>query len=234
MIACTQPRRVAAITVAQRVSQERGTSIGEEVGYTVRFDDCSGPRTRIKYLTDGMLLREALIDPLLKKYSMVILDEAHERTIATDVLLGLLKSVRAARGKDFRLIVMSATLDATGFISYFPGAKAAYVQGRQHNVDIMYTMEPQVSYLDSAITTALQIHCDEGTGDVLVFLTGQDEIEAAERLLKDRASALSTDSSLPTITVVPMFAALPPEAQMKAFAPAPSGTRKVIFSTNIA
>lgn len=234
LIACTQPRRVAAITVAQRVSQELGTQLGGKVGYTVRFDDCTSSETKIKYMTDGMLLREALIDPILKKYSVVILDEAHERTIATDILLGLLKLVRAARGDDFRLIVMSATLDATGFVSYFPGSKAVYVQGRQHPVDIMYTQEPQESYLDSAITTAIQIHCDESEGDVLVFLTGQDEIEAAERLIKDRYASLPNNIVDGSILAVPMYAALPPDAQMQAFSPAPPGVRKVIFSTNIA
>jgi len=234
VIACTQPRRVAAVTVAQRVAQERGVEVGTEVGYTVRFDDCTSSRTRLKYMTDGMLLREAMLDPHLKRYRAVILDEAHERTVATDVLLGLLKEARAARGADFRLLVMSATLDAAGFQAYFPGARAAYVEGRLHPVDIMYTMKPQESYLDAAITAALQLHCDEGPGDALVFLTGQDEIQSAERLIRERAAALPSDSRRLQLEVVPMYAALPPEAQMRAFAPAPEGTRKIVLSTNIA
>jgi ATP-dependent RNA helicase DHX8/PRP22 len=236
VIACTQPRRVAAVTVAQRVAEERSSTLGQEVGYTVRFDDCTSSKTRLKYLTDGMLLREALLDPLLRRYAVVVLDEAHERTVATDVLLGLLKQVRAARGEDFRLVVMSATLDATGFTRYFPGSHAAYVQGRQHPVDIMYTTEPQESYLDSAITAALQLHLDEGPGDVLVFLTGQDEIEAAERLLTERTAVLTQntgDIGL-ELVAVPMYASLPPEAQMRAFAAAPPNVRKVVLSTNIA
>lgn len=234
VIACTQPRRVAAMTVAQRVAQERGCELGGEVGYTVRFDDCTGPSTRIKYMTDGMLLREALLDPHLRRYSAVVLDEAHERTVSTDVLLGLLKAAREARKGDFRLLVMSATLDAAGFTRYFPGAGAAYVEGRQHPVDVLYTSEPQDSYVDAAITTALQIHGDEDTGDVLVFLTGQDEIEAAERMLRDRAAALPADSTRADLLVVPMYAALPPEAQMRAFLPAPANVRKVVLCTNIA
>lgn len=235
-IVCTQPRRVAAITVAQRVAQERGCKVGEEVGYTVRFDDCTSNKTRLKYVTDGMLLREALLDPSLARYSAVILDEVHERTVATDVLLGLLKSVRAARGKDFHLIVMSATLDAAGFQQYFPGAAAAYVEGRQHPVQVFYTAQPEDSYLDAAITAVLQVHFDEAPGDVLVFLTGQEEIEAAERLLKERMAKISAQAEPPSLTleIVPMYAALPPEAQMRAFQPAPSGARKVVLSTNIA
>ena len=234
IIACTQPRRVAAMTVAQRVAQERGCQLGGEVGYTVRFDDCTSPSTRIKYMTDGMLLREALLDPLLRRYSAVVLDEAHERTVSTDVLLGLLKAAREARKGEFRLLVMSATLDAAGFARYFPGSKAAYVEGRQHPVQVMYTSEPQSSYLDAAITTALQVHCDEAPGDVLVFLTGQDEIEAAERMLRDRDAALPPDPDRPLLSVVPMYSALPPEAQMLAFQPAVAGTRKVVLCTNIA
>jgi ATP-dependent RNA helicase DHX8/PRP22 len=240
LIACTQPRRVAAMTVAQRVAQERGCELGEEVGYTVRFDDCTGPSTRIKYMTDGMLLREALLDPKLKRYSVVILDEAHERTVSTDVLLGLLKAAREARKGDFRLLVMSATLDAAGFTRYFPESGAAYVEGRQHPVEILYTATPQDSYLDAAITTALQVHCDESSGDILVFLTGQDEIEAAERLLNEKAAALplvdlnSKDFPRPALLVIPMYAALPPEAQMKAFTPALPGVRKIVLCTNIA
>jgi ATP-dependent RNA helicase DHX8/PRP22 len=226
------------MTVAQRVAQERGCALGEEIGYTVRFDDCTGPSTRIKYMTDGMLLREALLDPKLKRYSVVVLDEAHERTVSTDVLLGLLKAAREARKGDFRLLVMSATLDAAGFTRYFPESGAAYVEGRQHPVEIMYTTQPQDSYLDAAITTALQVHCDEGDGDILVFLTGQDEIEAAERLLREKAAALPAvlDDNNPRLEllVVPMYAALPPDAQMKAFQPAPPGARKVVLCTNIA
>lgn len=235
VIACTQPRRVAATTVAARVAAELGCTLGEEVGYSVRFDDCTSPATKIKYVTDGLLLREALADPLLKRYSVVLLDEAHERTVATDVLLGLLKDVCAARGNRFRLVVMSATLDAAGFQRYFPGAGAVYVQGRQHAVDILYTAQPQPSYVDAAVNGTLQIHCDElPDGDVLVFLTGQDEIEACERLLVERAAALPPTLGRPMLLPLPIYAALPQEAQLRVFQPAPLGTRKVVLATNIA
>lgn len=262
LVACTQPRRVAAVTVAQRVAEEMGTELGAgKVGYSIRFDDRTSPNTRIKYLTDGMLLREALVDPRLSRYKVVVLDEAHERTVATDVLFGLLKEVCRQRRDDFRLVVMSATLDAAAFTRYFEGAKAAYVQGRQFPVEVMYTAAPQDSYLDAAIAAALQVHCDEGPGDILVFLTGQDEIESCARLIAERAAALpppeaadgaaeaaagdegeggeggedGIGASRPReLLVLPIYAALPPEQQLRVFQPAPPGTRKVILATNIA
>lgn len=245
-IAITQPRRVAAITVAQRVAAEVGCTLGTTVGYAVRFDDCSnGNETKIKYLTDGLLLREALIDPFLRRYSVVILDEAHERSLNTDILMGLLKQVRRKRKGDFRLIIMSATLDAASFTSYFDNAEAAYIQGRQHPVEVFYTDQPQESYLDAAITAAIQVHVEQPPGDVLVFLTGQEEIESAERIIKERAAALFHQQQHPenhpenhhhssNLTVLPLYAALTPEAQLKVFSPAKDGGRKIILSTNIA
>ncbi|KIY98086.1 RNA helicase [Monoraphidium neglectum] len=239
MIACTQPRRVAAVTVARRVAEEMGVQLGQKVGYSIRFDDCTSPSTRIKYMTDGMLLRECLLDPLLNKYKVVIVDEAHERTVSTDVLLGLLKGVAARRGDDFRLLVMSATLDAEAFSKYFGGARAVWVQGRQHPVAVMCTTHPEDNYLDAALNAVLQVHCEEGPGDILVFLTGQEEIEGLERLLMDRAAALPDGAAgrgggPEELLVLPIYAALPPEQQMRVFDPAPAGSRKAILATNIA
>lgn len=114
MICCTQPRRVAALTVAKRVSEEMDVEFGEEVGYTIRFEDYTSERTKLKYMTDGMLEREAMNDPLLSRYSIILLDEAHERTLATDIMMGLLKELLPKR-PDLKLIVMSATLDAGRF-----------------------------------------------------------------------------------------------------------------------
>ena len=114
MICCTQPRRVAALTVAKRVSEEMDVEFGEEVGYTIRFEDYTSVRTKLKYMTDGMLEREAMNDPLLSRYSIILLDEAHERTLATDIMMGLLKELLPKR-PDLKLIVMSATLDAGRF-----------------------------------------------------------------------------------------------------------------------
>ena len=254
-IACTQPRRVAALTVAQRVATERRCAVGEEVGYTVRFDDCTSKSTRLKYMTDGMLLRECLLDPLLRRYDTILLDEAHERTIATDILLGLLKAAREQRKGSFRLIIMRATLDVEGYQRFFPGAQAIYVKGRQHKVDVFYLSEPQESYLDALVAAVVQLHHDEDEGDILGFLTGQDEIEVAHRLINERIKAL-TDADLgdagfqknkvhvdngkapafkaSKLHVVPMYAALPPDKQLLAFAPVPKGDRKCVLSTNIA
>ena len=239
-IACTQPRRVAALTVAQRVAVERRCVLGEEVGYTVRFDDKTSRQTRLKYMTDGMLLRECLIDPLLKRYDIIILDEAHERTIATDILLGLLKAARERRKGSFRLIIMSATLDVEGYQGFFPESSAIYIRGRQHPVDVFYLSAPQESYLDALVAAVLQLHHDEKEGDILGFLTGQEEIEVAHRLINERIKAL-TDSDIDgsragrrKLHVVPMYAALPPDKQLLAFEPVPEGDRKVVLSTNIA
>lgn len=159
-IACTQPRRVAAITVARRVAEESGVQLGAEVGYSVRFDDTSSDATKVKYMTDGMLIREAILDPRMLKYSVVFLDEAHERTVNMDVLMGLLKAAqsrRAGGGKPLKLVIMSATLDYEIFAGYYPNAQTAFVQGRQFPVEILYTAQPQDSYVQAAINAVLQV-----------------------------------------------------------------------------
>jgi pre-mRNA-splicing factor ATP-dependent RNA helicase DHX15/PRP43 len=122
-VACTQPRRVAALSISKRVSEEADVVLGQEVGYTIRFEDLTSDKTFLKYMTDGMLLREATMDPKLTKYSVIILDEAHERTLATDILFGLLKEILKNR-PDLRLVVMSATLDAGKFQDYFESAQS--------------------------------------------------------------------------------------------------------------
>ncbi|DBA69678.1 hypothetical protein WJX79_010671 [Trebouxia sp. C0005] len=234
-IACTQPRRVAAITVARRVAQELPCHLGQEVGYSVRFDDKSCASTKIRYMTDGMLLREALRSPSLERYQVIILDEAHERTVQTDVLMGLLKKIKAERGKSLKLIIMSATLDAAAFARYFGGTKTVYIQGRQHPVELLYTALPEDSYLDAALTTVLQIHLEEQAGDILVFLTGQEEIESLQQLLRHRAEQVTANkSNAQQLMVVSLYAAMGADQQLQVFQPAPADTRKVILSTNIA
>ncbi|CAI9100914.1 OLC1v1038104C1 [Oldenlandia corymbosa var. corymbosa] len=238
MVACTQPRRVAAMSVSRRVADEMDVIIGEEVGYSIRFEDCSSGRTVLKYLTDGMLLREAMNDPLLEKYRVIILDEAHERTLPTDVLCGLLKEVLKNR-PDLKLVVMSATLEAEKFQAYFDGAPLMKVPGRLHPVEIFYTQEPEKDYLEAAIRTVLQIHICESPGDILVFLTGEEEIEEACRKISREIGNLGDEVG--PVKVVPLYSSLPPAMQQKIFEPAPGplveggpAGRKIVVSTNIA
>lgn len=265
MIACTQPRRVAAVTVAGRVAEEVGCALGQAVGYAVRFDDKTSARTVIKYMTDGVLLREAMADPLLTRYGVVVLDEAHERSLQTDILFGLIRRAQRQRS-DLRVVVMSATLDVESFQKFFEQegkegggeekgenekkekkkeASAAAlanvgvvrVEGRQYGVDVYYCHEAQEDSIDAACLTVLQIHESEPLpGDILVFLSGQEDIEALAELLNEHADIPTGETGL-RLEICPLFAALPPEQQLKAFRP-PRGpratTRKVILATNIA
>ena len=177
-IGCTQPRRVAAMSVAKRVSEEFGCRLGQEVGYTIRFEDCTSQETKIKYMTEGMLLRECLLDPDLSQYSVIMLDEAHERTVHTDVLFGLMKKTIQKR-KDLKLIVTSATLDAVKFSTYFFESPIFTIPGRTFPVEILYTKEVESDYLDAALITVMQIHLTEPPGDILVFLTGKSSTYSA-------------------------------------------------------
>jgi ATP-dependent RNA helicase DHX8/PRP22 len=229
-IGCTQPRRVAAISVAKRVAEECEVKLGAEVGYSIRFEDCTSPETKIKYMTDGMLLRECLTDPELKQYSVIMLDEAHERTIDTDVLFGLLKKTKESR-PDLKVIVTSATLDAEKFSKYFFGADIFIIPGRTHPVKLLYSREPETDYLEAAISTVMQIHISEPAGDVLLFLTGQEEIDTACQVLHEKAKA---NRDLPELVILPIYSALPSEIQSKIFEPAPPGGRKCVIATNIA
>ena len=231
MVGCTQPRRVAAMSVAKRVAEEVGCKLGQEVGYTIRFEDCTSPETKIKYMTDGMLQREVLLDPNLRKYSVIMLDEAHERTIATDVLFGLLKKTLKRR-PDLKVIVTSATLDADKFSEYFNKCPIFTIPGRTYPVEIMYSREPESDYLDAALVTVMQIHLTEPAGDILLFLTGQEEIDTSCEILFERMKALGP--SVPELIILPVYSALPSEMQSKIFEPAPPGSRKVVIATNIA
>lgn len=239
-VACTQPRRVAAMSVAARVADEMDVELGEEVGYNIRFENNSGSKTILKYMTDGMLLREAMEDHDLTRYSCIILDEAHERTLATDILMGLLKQV-SVRRPDLKIIIMSATLDAEKFQNYFNNAPLLAVPGRTHSVEIYYTPEFQRDYLDAAIRTVLQIHATEGEGDILLFLTGEEEIEDACRKISLEGDELVREQNCGPLKVYPLYGSLPPHQQQKIFEPAPTNPnpngrpgRKVIISTNIA
>ncbi|KAI0320167.1 P-loop containing nucleoside triphosphate hydrolase protein [Amylostereum chailletii] len=169
-VGCTQPRRVAAMSVAARVAEEMGTKVGYEVGYSIRFEDATSDKTVLKYMTDGMLLREFLTEPDLAGYSALIIDEAHERTLNTDILFALVKDIARFR-PEMRLLISSATMDAEKFSEYFDDAPVFYVPGRRYPVDIHYTPQPEANYLHAAITTVFQIHTTQPKGDILVFLT---------------------------------------------------------------
>eukprot|EP00124_Ichthyophonus_hoferi_P005335 Ihof_evm3s748 gene=Ihof_evmTU3s748 len=237
LVACTQPRRVAAMSVAARVAQEMDVVLGEEVGYTIRFEDCTGAKTKLKYMTDGMLLREAMADPLLERYNCIILDEAHERTLATDILMGLLKEIAHQR-EDLKIVIMSATLDASKFQSYFEGAPLMQVPGRTFPVEIFYTPEPERDYLVAAIRTVVQIHLCEGEGDMLLFLTGEEEIEDACKKIKQEIMSAGPDAG--DVKIIPLYSSLPPNLQQRVFESAPPNkangaiSRKIVISTNIA
>ena len=170
-VGCTQPRRVAAMSVAARVATEMDSKLGHEVGYSIRFEECCSEKTVIKYMTDGMLLREFMMDPTLSTYSVIMIDEAHERTLHTDILLSLIKDLSRARD-DLKIIISSATLDAQKFSDYFDCAPIITIPGRRFKVDILYTKAPEGDYVEAAVVTTLQIHVTQGPGDILVFLTG--------------------------------------------------------------
>jgi len=231
MIGCTQPRRVAAVSVSKRVAEEYGCALGEQVGYSIRFEDVTSSDTVIKYMTDGMLMREYLADNDLKRYSSLMLDEAHERTIHTDVLFGLLKDL-CRRRPDLKIIVTSATLDAEKFSTYFFQCPIFTIPGRTFPVEILYTKEPESDYLDACLITVMQIHLSEPAGDILVFLTGQEEIDTCCETLYTRMQALG--DLAPELIILPVYSALPSEMQSRIFEPAPTGSRKCVVATNIA
>ncbi|KXT10332.1 hypothetical protein AC579_1031 [Pseudocercospora musae] len=231
-VGCTQPRRVAAMSVAARVAEEVGVKLGNEVGYAIRFEDATSEKTKLKYMTDGMLLREFLTEPDLGGYSALMIDEAHERTLHTDILFGLVKDI--ARGRpDLKLLISSATLDAQKFSEFFDDAPILNIPGRTYDVEMNYSLQPEANYLSAAITTVFQIHLSQPMpGDILVFLTGQDEIEQAEQSLQETARKLG--SAAPELMICPIYANLPTDLQQKIFDPTPPKVRKVVLATNIA
>lgn len=231
MIGCTQPRRVAATSVAARVAEEMHVRLGQEVGYSIRFEDETSERTVVKYLTDGTLLREFLSDPLLSNYSALVIDEAHERTISTEILLSLLKDIAHER-TDLKIIVASATINAQKFSEFFNGAPIFNVPGRRYPVAIHYTQQPEANYIQAAVNTIFLIHSKKPRGDILVFLTGQEEIESLQESLIEATEKMI--SLMDELIICPIYANLPYDLQKKIFEPTPPNARKVVLATNIA
>jgi len=252
-VACTQPRRIAAMSVAARVADEMNVVLGQEVGYAVRFENCTSKATKLKYLTDGMLLREAMLDSLLSSYGVIILDEAHERTLQTEILFGVVKRALTIRNEagstlsPLKVIIMSATINVKLFKKYF-GSPVLTIEGRQYPVNDMFVEVPQSDLIMSTLITVFQIHrtCEEG--DILVFCAGQDEILSLVTLCKKILK--QAPESLRNLNPLPLYASLPAAHQMRVFFPCKSGqtdevgngfkpsqkivTRRVIFATNVA
>ncbi|XP_017275570.1 probable ATP-dependent RNA helicase DHX40 [Kryptolebias marmoratus] len=251
-VGITQPRRVAAITVAQRVAQEMKCTLGREVGYQVRFDDCTSQDTAVKYMTDGCLLREVLADPALSQYSVVILDEVHERSLNTDILLGLLKNIfsnpsKATRGRAFplKVVVMSATMETDKLSAFLSSCPVFAIPGRVFPVTCTFgsAVGPKDAestfYVKEVVKVALDVHTGEKAGDILVFLTGQSEIERACDLMFEKAECIDyrydvRDRTVEGLLILPLYGSMPTDQQRQIFQPPPPGIRKCVVATNIA
>ncbi|KIK68997.1 hypothetical protein GYMLUDRAFT_67703 [Collybiopsis luxurians FD-317 M1] len=230
IVGCTQPRRVAAMSVAKRVSEEMECKLGSTVGYAIRFEDCTSAETKIKYMTDGVLLRESLNEGDLDRYSVIILDEAHERSLSTDVLMGLLRKILSRR-RDLKLIVTSATMNAEKFSNFYGNAPCFTIPGRTFPVEIFHSKSPCEDYVDSAVKQVLQIHLSLPPGDILVFMTGQEDIEITCQVTQERLDQLDDPAPL---AVLPIYSQMPADLQAKIFEATSDGRRKVIVATNIA
>jgi len=231
LIGCTQPRRIAAVTVAARVAEELGEAPGRSVGYKIRFENRSRRENYIKFMTDGILLMETQADPLLYQYDTLIVDEAHERTVNIDFILGMLKKILAVR-KDLKVIISSATIDTEKFSRAFSGAPVIEVTGRTYPVRLLYRPldrdredRGEETYIDAAVSAVRDITSRrDGEGDILVFMPTEEDVRETCGLLADGEERGTT--------VLPLFARLPAADQRKVFGAFPG--RKIIVATNIA
>ncbi|XP_006832437.1 PREDICTED: probable ATP-dependent RNA helicase DHX40 isoform X1 [Chrysochloris asiatica] len=248
MIGVTQPRKVAAISVAQRVAEEMKCALGSKVGYQVRFDDCSSKETAIKYMTDGCLLKHILGDPNLTKFSVIILDEAHERTLTTDILFGLLKKLfqekSPNRKEHLKVVVMSATMELAKLSAFFGNCPIFDIPGRLYPVREKFCNligprdRENTAYIQAIVKVTMDIHLNEMAGDILVFLTGQFEIEKSCELLFQMAESVDydydvQDTTLDGLLILPCYGSMTTDQQRRIFLPPPPGIRKCVISTNI-
>ncbi|KAI4835024.1 pre-mRNA-splicing factor ATP-dependent RNA helicase PRP2 [Plasmodium brasilianum] len=213
-IICTQPRRIACIAIANRVADEMNVKIGKEVGYVIRFQNKTSETTKIIYMTDGMFLRLLLYNPTLDDISVLIIDEAHERALHTDIILPIVKDICNFR-ENIRIVISSATLDAEKISTYFNCAPIFYVPGRKYNVDIYYTINNESNYLSAIVITILQIHITQAKGDILVFLPGQFEIELVQQELENKLNELAP--KFRNMIILPIYSSLPVECQARIF-----------------
>ena len=242
-IACTQPRRVAALSISRRVAEELAVTWGREVGCKIRFNDQTTPATVIKFLTDGMLLAEVQCDPLLREYDTLIIDEAHERSLNIDFLLGHLRTLRYKR-PELKIIITSATIDTEMFSAAFDGAPVLKVEGRTYPVEVIYApldslgsdaaegdeqtaKSEALHYIDGAVEAVERIVRDSRSGDILVFMPSERDIREASDLLEGRLRSFGQQQEL-----VPLFGRLSNAEQARVFAP--SQRRKIVIATNIA
>jgi len=261
----TEPRRIATVQIAQRIADETDIILGKEVGYRIRFEDVySSGLTQLIVMTEGLLLRELMYDPLLTRYNVVIIDEAHERSIQTDLLLGLLKKIQRRR-RDLRLIITSATIDCERLRAFFEHQTTPIfkdenqseenqeelnecyimsVEGRSYPVEIYHTSDSVPDYRKACVDACIQIHENEKyneQGDVLCFVSGQDDVlqitrdlhEYARRL-NDEQQHLKRKDERKKLIILPLYANLKFIDQMKVFEKTPPNTRKIIVATNIA
>ena len=236
IIAVTQPRRIAALSVSEFISKQLGTSYPGLVGYKMRFEDKTDLTTRIKITTDGILLQEMKLDPMMKKYSVIMVDEAHERSLNIDFVLGLLKRILKVR-PDLKIIVSSATMNAEKFSTYFDGCPIVTIDTITYPVTVIYdpptipastnTLTAEEALLSKISNTIDRILYNRTEGDILIFLPG-------EKAIKDCINKLYRTPYSRKIQIIPLYGRLPKEEQEKVFDPAPFGRKKVIISTNIA
>src|SRR5919206_3690239 len=221
-IAHTQPRRLAARTVAERIAEELGVPLGDAVGYAVRFNDRSSEDTLVRLMTDGLLLAETREDRLLRRYDTIIVDEAHERSLNIDFLLGYVKRILPRR-PDLKLVVTSATIDPERFARHFGGAPVAEVSGRTYPVEVRYRPPEETDDPTDAIGDAIDELMREGSGDVLVFLSGEREIRDTAEVLEGRLGE--------RVDVLPLYARLASAAQQRVFTP--HSKRRVVLATHV-